>query len=692
MVATREIFWNIRFGEILYILAAVVVGILIYSIYRHYQRWRVGGPANRGNHLGKRAWNFIVITIVDGLIHRKFFGAADGVGHGYKSARDWVTREFYPGLAHWLIFVGCTVFLLGAFLDFISHYFFNFMQGAFYLGYSVVTDGFGILAIIGVILAIIRRYGQKPPRLDNKWDDLVALLLIIVVIITGFVVEGLRIAATELKTNPGWAPWSPGGYVLALAFRGLSQDTLLTAHVSLWWFHVALALGSIVYVSLFFSRLFHIIWDPVNVFFRNLEAPGALVPIDLEKAESFGVSKIEGFNWKQLMDLDACTRCGRCQDACPAHFSGKALDPKKLIQDLKSHLYEVHPILLGRKPPQSSKDMISEVVTEEVIWDCTTCRACDRVCPVSIEHIDKIIDMRRNLAMERCQTPGAVPESAQEALKCLSTRGYPYRGATATRLDWANGLGIKVLSADSNVDILYWVGCSAALDDRNTKVSKATAKVLQAAGINFGILGAEETCCGDPARRMGDEYLFQTLCQSNIETLKKYNVKKIVTSCPHCFNTMKHEYPQFGGNFEVVHHTQLIADLIHDGRLKIGRLDEKTVAYHDSCYLGRYNDIYQAPREILKATGGIKRLELPRSGTRSFCCGGGGGHMWMEEDPSKRVNTRRVEEIIGAKVNLVATACPYCLTMFEDALKAKGAEESIKARDLSELVVEALEK
>ncbi|MFC2006525.1 (Fe-S)-binding protein, partial [Chloroflexota bacterium] len=431
------------------------------------------------------------------------------------------------------------------------------------------------------------------------------------------------------------------------------------------------------YIWVMRSRLQHIILSPLNVFFRSLRPKGALVPLDIENTEIFGVSNIEHFTWKQLMDLDACTRCGRCQDACPAYFSGKALSPKKVIQDLKKHLYEVYPIPLVRKPVESRQDMATEVITEEVIWDCTTCRACQEACPIYVEHVDKMVDMRRSLTMERSQ----LPESAQQALQCLGARGHPWRGTTATRTDWASDLGIKVLSEDSDVDLLYWVGCTAALDERNIKVSIAIAKILQAAGINFGILGAEESCCGDPARRMGDEYLFQTLCEKNIELFKSYNVKKILTSCPHGFHAFKH----------VIHHTQFIVDLIRDGKLKLGGLDDKKViAYHDSCYLGRYNDIYQAPRDILKAIGDTEKIELVRSGANSFCCGGGGGHMWMEEEPDKRVNVKRTEQIIEAKVDIVATACPFCLAMFEDGLKTKEMEESIKAMDLSELVVQVL--
>jgi Fe-S oxidoreductase len=480
--------------------------------------------------------------------------------------------------------------------------------------------------------------------------------------------------------------WSPGGWVFAKAFLGASQASLLLAHRSLWWFHVFLTLGAIIYVSVWNAKLFHIIWDPVNVFFRNSGPRGALASIDFEKTEQFGASKIEDFSWKQLLDLDACTRCGRCQDACPAYFSGKALNPKQVIQDLKKHLYDVYPCYLTLKPTDKRREMLGEVITEEVIWDCTTCRACQQACPVYIEHIDKIIDMRRNLAMEKSK----FPEAVQEALKSLGTRGHPYRGTTATRTSWCEGLNLGTVGDAKDIDVLYWVGCSAALDDRNMKVAQATAKVLQAAGVKFAILGEEEACCGDPARRMGDEYLFQTICRQNIEILKGHNVQKILTTCPHCFNSLKHEYQQFGGNYEVVHHTQYLAGLLKDGRLKIKNPASLKATYHDSCYLGRYNDIYEEPRAILRALNS-HNIELPRHKTSSFCCGGGGGHMWMEEDPDKRVNTRRVEEVISTGADCVATACPYCLTMFEDGLKAKGAEERVRAMDLAELLAAAID-
>ena len=690
MVPSREVFWNVPFGDVvLYSLAAITIGILIYAAYRRYKLWRLGRADNRFDHLGKRIWTFIVTGVVDGIGHRKFFGVADNLGHRSFSIKDLLPRELYPGLAHFLIFAGCIILILGAFLDFISHYFFHFMHGNFYLGYSVVVDAFGILVLIGVVLAIIRRYGQKPDRLDNQRQDLIALLLILIVVVTGFIVEGFRIAATELKTAPDWAPWSPGGFALAAAFSGLSQGALLSWHRIMWWFHMVITLGAIGYIALYWNRLWHIIVSPVNVFFQSLNPRGALVPIDLEAVETFGVANIEDFTWKQLMDLDACTRCGRCQDSCPAYISGKALSPKKMTQDLKVHWLEKAPSLLGGKhqvaegnPGSNDRALIGEAVTEDEIWDCTTCRACQEVCPVWVEHIDKVIDMRRNLVLEQA----VVPEAAEGALRSIEARGHPWRGTTLARTDWADGLDIKILAEDSDVDILYWVGCTEALEDRSVKVAQALAKLLKLAEVKFGILGAEETCCGEPARRLGNEYLFQMQAEKNIELLKSYNVKKIVTACPHCYNTIKNEYPQFGGEFEVIHHTEFIANLLEQGGLRIIKGDRGTVTYQDSCYLGRYNDIYELPRQILNNMPDMTLVEMERNRERGFCCGGGGGHMWLEERVGRRINELRTEQAIEAKVQIIATACPFCLQMFEDGIKAKAAEEWLKVMDIAELV------
>jgi len=688
MAPTREIFWNIQFGEILYVLAAIAVGILVYALYHRYKLWRLGKPDNRFDHLGKRLWAFIVAGVVDGIFHRKFFGVADGLGHRNLSIRDFLPKELYPGLMHFLILIGCIVFLLGAFLDFISHYFFHFMEGWFYLGTSLAVDAFGILVVIGVALALIRRYIQRPDRLNNSPDDLIFLLLILVVVVSGFVVEGFRIAATELKTTPDWALWSPGGFILGKAFSGLSQASLLTWHQIMWWFHVVITLGGAAYLFLHFYKILHIFVSPLNVFFRSLAPRGALTPIDLETAETFGASKIGDFTWKQLLDLDACTCCGRCQDNCPAYLSGKPLSPKMINHHLR-RLMERTPRLVKAEttnPGSDGQAMIGDVVTEDEIWNCTTCLACQEVCPILVEPMVKLIDMRRNLVMEQA----SIPETAEGALRSIETRGHPWRGTTLSRTDWAEGLDIKTLAEDSDIDILFWVGCTEALEERSAKVAQAIAKILKLAGINFGILGAEETCCGDPARRLGNEYLFQIQAQSNIELLKSYGIKRIVTGCPHCYNTIKHDYSQFGGEFEVMHHTQFIAKLLQEGKLGIVKSIREVITYHDACYLGRYNDIFEPPRQILNNMPDITLVELARNKEHGFCCGAGGGHMWLEEQRiGRRINEMRTEQVMETKAQIVATACPYCLQMFEDGIKAKAAEESLKAMDIAELVADS---
>ncbi len=666
MVYIEEIFPPILLGVAVFFILLII--LFAFGFGRRYLIWKLGQPDDRSGGWWTRFAGTLAVAVANIRIIRP--------------------GELYPGTMHALMFGGAALLIIGKIVRLFSYTVeLSTPPQPVFLYFSLISEIGGALIVIGGIMAVIRRYVLKPSRLDNKPEDSLIYIWAFIIILTGFMVKGYRIAISEVSPTD-WALWSPVGYLISHIFPTFlteAKNEILVWHRAL--IHTVPAFILLGYIWVNRSRLQHILLSPLNVFYRSLKPRGALIPIDFEKTELFGVSKIEEFTWKQLLDLDACTRCGRCQDACPANFSGKALSPKQIIQDLESHLQEVYQIPLLKKPADSRRDMISEVITEEAIWDCTTCRACQQACPIYIEHVDKIIDMRRNLAMERSQ----FPESAQDALKSLGTRGHPYRGTTATRTTWCEGLEVKTMSVDSDVEILYWVGCSAALDDRNMKVAQAMAKILKAAGINFGILGDEEACCGDPARRMGDEYLFQTLCQQNIEILKGYGVKKILTTCPHCFNSLKHECPQFDGNYEVIHHTQLIAGLLRDGRLKIGGNNAKNAAYHDSCYLGRYNDIYEEPREILRAFHGIRRVELPRRRTNSYCCGGGGGHMWMEEEPDKRVNMRRVEEIIGAEVDCVATACPYCLTMFEDALKAKEAEESIKAKDLSELVAEALE-
>jgi Fe-S oxidoreductase/nitrate reductase gamma subunit len=720
---SREILWNIQLGEIIYGIAVIVVGIMIFAAYRRYKLWHLGKPDPRlKGSLIKRWQIFIKTALIDGIIHRKFVGVADNLGHRALRLGDLKPQELYPGLAHFLIAIGCSLLLLGTALDVISHYVYDFIRGNFYFAHSLFSDIGGIMALIGVIMAAIRRYGQRPERLDNKTGDLMALLAIVLIIITGFIVEGLRIAGNEIIENPSWSPWSPGGYVLASAFRNFSHDSLLIAHRTMWWIHSLITFGFLVYIALYFNRLWHIVISPLNVLWRDLGPRGAMVPIEIEKAESFGVSRIEGFTWKNLLDLDACTRCGRCADNCPANLSGKPLSPKKVIQDLKGHWLEQAPILLASRAgkgklqdmenptadipsitgetsssgtlsaPEEAPEvtetppMIGGIISTDAIWNCTTCFACQEVCPVWIEPMLKVTEMRRNLVLEQA----SIPETAEGALRSIEDRGHPWRGTMLERTNWYEGLNIKTLAEDNNVEILYWVGCTEALEDRSLKVAQATARLLQQAGVKFGVLGSEESCCGDPARRLGNEYLYQMQAQKNIEVLKTYGVKKIVTGCAHCFNTLKNEYPQFGGQYEVVHHTEFLLNLVKEGKLKLNTGRHDQVTYHDACYLGRYNNIFEAPRQLLSSVPGLKVAEMKRSRERNFCCGAGGGHLWLEEQKTgERINVMRTDQAMATGARTIATACPYCLQMFQDGIKTLAAEETVKVMDVAEILAEA---
>ncbi|MBI2131637.1 MAG: (Fe-S)-binding protein, partial [Candidatus Tectomicrobia bacterium] len=433
----------------------------------------------------------------------------------------------------------------------------------------------------------------------------------------------------------------------------------------------------------------------------------AAMEADPEAIETLGVNQIEQYTWKDLLDLDACTNCGRCQDVCPAHLSGVALSPRKLIQDMQRHLSAVGPGILpkpaaegGAAPPaeadpagrpplfgERAEGAPLPAVLEEELWGCRTCGACQHECPVYIEHIPKMVDMRRYLVMMESRTS----ENARQFLKSMEDRMHPWVGAPHNREEWYEGLGVKVLGQGAKAEYLFWVGCTGSMIDRNIQVTKAMVKILKAAGVDFAILGPEEACTGDPARRAGGEFTFQMCAKKNIATLEGYGVKKIITTCPHCFNTYKNEYPDFGGRYEVIHHTQLIAGLIRDGRLKVKRAFP-SLTYHDPCYLGRHNGVFDAPREVLQrisAGGGYK--ELRRSRDRSLCCGAGGAYAWMDDSPKTRINHMRIGDVKACGSKVAAVSCPFCMQMFEDALKAADPGQSIRAADLAELVAEALE-
>jgi Fe-S oxidoreductase/nitrate reductase gamma subunit len=674
-MASKEGFWNIELGEIAYLLGFLVVAIVSYALYHRLRVWGLGAEDDRLSNLSGRIRTFLV-TMADGLWHRR------------------IATNPYAGAMHMLIFGGFALLFIGTSLDAFHEHVYHFLEGNIYLGFSLFTDVGGLLVLVGIALAAYRRYVIRPTKLDNLMDDAVALSLLTLIIVTGFALEGARIATTELDTHADWAVWSPVGYVFARAFNLLGGDVTLRLHQGLWWGHMFLSFGTMAYVFLSFSRLAHMVASPMNMFLRPLNGRGVLKPIEItETLETFGAAKIQDLTWKDLLDLDACTRCGRCQEVCPAYLTGKPLSPKKLIQELKADLVEQAPALLrGKRNGQSAPEgecpaLVDRVVSEDELWACTTCGACEEVCPVRIEPIAKVIAMRRNLVLEQ----GKISGSVMSSLRSVQDRGHPWKGAAASRTDWLSGLDVQTMSSNGGGNgLLFWVGCTAAVQERGMNIPVAMAKILAAAGVHFDLLGHEESCCGHFARRLGDEYLFQCQAKQNIEILQRYKVKKIVTACPHCYHTLKFEYPQFGGEFEVVHHTELLLQLINEGKLQFSGELNKTVAYQDPCYLGRYHEIYEAPRKILAAIPGVKVVEMSACRSHSMCCGAGGGRMWMEEEPDQRVNQLRMKDAVATQADIVVTACPFCLQMFEDASGALEMEKPLEVIDLVELLERAV--
>jgi Fe-S oxidoreductase len=664
MTLSQQSFMFIPGYVIFWLLFALAVVLFSQRAYRLVRFLRLGQRENRLDRVGTRFSGMLAYVFLQVCSLRRV------------SFRD------RAGLGHLFIFWGFVLFSL-------SYVFFLFVgegmglsnalkDNSAFQALALAVDVAGLFILAALIWAAARRYLVRPPRLEPSAEAGIILAVISALMVAHYLIEGFGFNIT----GEPMASYTLVGRAVAGMVSGL--DAQVTLYWVVWWLHYLLILGFLVYIPR--SKHLHLPAAPFNILFRSHRPKGALIPIELETAETFGVGKVESFTWKQLLDGYACAQCGRCQASCPAWLSQKTLNPKKVIHDIKEHLLEVGPALLTGSNPQRP-DLVGTVVAEETVWDCTTCRACQEECPVLIEHIQKLQDMRRFLVLEKTQ----IPEAAEGALRSIETRGHPWRGTTATRTDWVEGLEVKVMAQDSQVDYLFWVGCTAALEERNMKVAAALARLLGKAGISFGILGAEETCCGDPARRLGNEYLFQMQVQHNIELFQNYGVKKIVTACPHCFNTIKNEYPQFGGNFEIVHHSQLITELLGQGRLKLNGGPDQVVSYHDSCYLGRHNGIFDPPRQALQAIFGLQLVEMERRRKGGFCCGAGGGHMWMEESAGTRINQLRTREALESGAGIVATACPFCLQMFEEGIGALGAEGTLKARDLTEVVEAVVE-
>jgi Fe-S oxidoreductase/nitrate reductase gamma subunit len=676
----REVFRNIPYAlqTLFYTVLSVLFLAVGYLFALRVRNWSRGQPDDRSTtrkNFERRARDFRAGVYMRTLL-----------------------RDPAAGLMHSLMYFGFIGLFIVTAISEINHQMprsWKFLHGQTYQAYAAFGDAVGVMFLAGVVWAIGRRYVQRPYRIRIKTrpEDAVILGTLLFLGVSGFVVEALRIADVG---HPHFEKWSFVGYPFALLFHGHHVGW----YRGLWVVHVGgFALFLLILPT---TKLRHMFTSPMNMYLRDRNRPkGAMKPLPnlMEtELETFGANAVEDFTWKQLLDTDACTVCGRCTSVCPAHATGKPLDPREIVLKVGNVMAATGPNggrvspVVGEDPEIVIKaDSVFERITSEEIWACTSCKACDEICPVNIEILDKILDMRRYLSLMESD----FPTELGTAYRAMENQSNPWGMNQNERADWAEGLPVEVPVVDSSSsfdhEFLYWVGCTGSFDDKNKKVTRAMAKLMHRAGVDFAILGPSELCTGDPARRSGNEYIFQMLATQNVETLNGMGVRKIVAQCPHCFNTLKNEYPQLGGNYEVVHYSQFLEWLISTGKLQMdGASLAERVVYHDSCYLGRHNDIYLAPRKVLGSLKGIEIVEAPRSGTTGMCCGAGGARMWMEERVGKKVNTERSQELIATGANRIAVACPYCYVMIDDGVKENGRDD-VLVQDIAMHVLDAIE-
>ena len=656
---TREVLWNIDHAWLMYVLLVPTLAIATFGCVSRIRVWRRGRPEARFDRPWQRLSNVWTMAVA----HRG------------------IRWDPIAGIIHALLAGGFVILFIATVVVLMHHDFaVPVMQGNFYLYFqSFFVDCMGAAALLASLAFAIRRYRKMPSRLRFDIESQALLLLLIVIFLSGFLIEGWRIAVTD---DP-WGAWSPIGYLVARFSRVLaSNESMQMAHVVLWWAHLVLVYGLIAWTP--YTKLFHVVTATLNLYCSNLDAPcGKLKTIDFETAETFGVAKAEHFTWKDLLDLDACTECGRCTDVCPAHVSGKDLSPRDLILDLQRLC----------APSRDSCNEATLVQSDRAtsaasLWQCTTCAACVDACPVAIEPYPKIVDLRRYLVMEAAD----IPRPLQEAVNSLEQRGHPFRGSQASRTDWTEGVTAPHFEDVDHPEVLLWVGCGGALVERNQRTTRAIAQLLAQANVRFGILGRDESCSGDPARRIGNEFLFETLAKQNIETINNKAPQAIVTSCPHCFNSFKNEYPDLGGAWDVYHHTTYLAKLIGENRLQVQANVTDKLTYHDPCYLGRHNRVTIEPRQLLEKVATEPIVEMARHGLQSFCCGAGGGMSFMDEAADQRVNVERAKEAIATGADTVAVACPFCSTMMEDGMGAAQMKRNVNVRDVAELLWDSVQQ
>ena len=596
------------------------------------------------------------------------------------------------GFGHFFIFWGFIFLSLGTLETFIRGFNPDYSYAAL-IGdsgnavFGGLLDFFGLAVLVAIVASLFRRLILKPRRLETSDPKAGREALFILSLIFGLVLFMFlaRAAESNLAGDLHALRWSP----VSMFFTSFAGSTEMPVALY-WWVHTLAILFFLAYIPS--SKHLHILMAAPNIFLRRLGPRAVLQKLDFTdtSATQFGKDDVTQFSWKQMLDHYACTECGRCQTHCPAYSTDKPLSPYALVHEAKAQIIDKGSALLqgdGELPESASElakaSLIEGVISTDALWSCTTCGACEQSCPVFIEHIEKIVDLRRSLVMMR----SSFPTEVQAAFKNLETNQNPWQISYTERAKWTSGLDIPTLAEKPDAEILFWVGCMGSFDEQSQKISRAFASLMKKAGVDFAILGEEEKCCGDPARRIGNEYLAQMQMQANADTMNRYKIRKVVTACPHCFNSLAHEYPDFGGDYEVTHHADFLQELLDEGRLLASNSLEEKVSYHDSCYLGRHNDIYDSPREALEQVPGLELLEMDRNREHGFCCGAGGGRMWMEEDLGSRINVNRAEEAVSTGCGTVAVACPFCSTMMSDGLKDAGNEE-IKVRDIAEILDE----
>jgi Fe-S oxidoreductase/nitrate reductase gamma subunit len=683
--AQRPLLWNISSPGWMYLLLGLALAVFAYGLIQRVAFWRRGKLD--GERLGE--WATRVRFLLRELVLQR---------------RIWDSRV--PGIFHSLIFYSFLVLLLVTMVVAIDvDLGITWYRGFLYVALTMAAELAGLLVLIGVGMALWRRWVTRPTTLSARRGDPWALVFFGAIVLTGFGLEGLRIAS---RGDP-WAYLSPVGWAISYLFKGLSSQDSATAHQVLWWFHLTMAFGWIAAIP--YTKFFHLIALPTNVFFAKLKPRGTMQRVDLaaalededfdEDEFSVGLEHVTDFTWKQKLDFDACIGCGRCEEVCPATQVGHPFSPRQFIESCRNLIRADQPWLPrplggasdpsleesdGAPPGSQEREILSaDGLDDQFIWYCRTCTACMEVCPAFIDHVDTLIELRRNEVMMQER----LPVEAGRALKMLESRGNPF-GPQSEREDWISRLGVPVVEPGQSCDVLFFIGCCTAYDPTKQKIAEDLCRLLDRCGLDFGVLGGGERCCGDPARVLGDERLFQEVAATQIEELASRDFKVLLVSCPHCYNVLANEYPQFGGHFKVVHHSEFLHEMLWSGDLMPAVGQARRAVYHDPCYLGRYQKIYDAPREAVKALPGVQLVEMTHMREKSLCCGGGGGHFWMDLKASRRINNLRIEQVQQQGADTLITARAYCQQMLQDAVKMMDLDEQIEVIDIGSVVLASL--